>query len=65
MQRVLKLKEMILDICKSHEKVLVLCHDNVIRGLTSTNVEDMLKNNAKPNGKFLENCQSVEFDLKN
>ncbi len=63
MQRVLKLKEMILDFCKSHEKVLVLCHDNVIRALTATNVEDVLKNNAKPNGVFLENCQSLQFDL--
>ena len=64
-QRVLKLKEMILDFCKTYDKVLVLCHDNVIRGLTSSNVEDVLKNNVKPDGKFLENCQSIEFDLKN
>ncbi len=63
MQRMLKLKETLLDLFKSHQKILYICHGGVIKALTATNVDDVLKNGTRPNGTFVENCLSLELDL--
>ncbi len=63
MHRMLTLKGILGDLCKSHEDVLMVCHGYVCKFITATNVEEILKHNADPNGTRPENCGFVKLYL--
>ncbi len=63
MHRMFKFKQILKDLCKSHDNILVVCHGILSRFLTATNVEGILERNENPNGKPVLNCERFKLEL--